>query len=105
MSGLVSNLWTFLGLTVVLAGAGAFVSGRAIAHGWRSPAQAVAYMVPLAVAARFLHYALFEETTGFAQAALAFALLSACALAGYFLARRRQMAAQYPWLMRRARGA
>lgn len=100
MTDLVPNLWTFLGLTLVLGGAGAFVSGRAVARGWRSPLQAVFYAAPLAAAVRFLHYALFEETTDLAQAVLAFALICGFALAGYRLARRRQMTRQYPWLER-----
>ena len=98
MTALVPSLWTFVGLTLVLGGAGAFVSGRAVAGGWRSPLMAAFYAVPLAAAARFLHSALFDEPTDAAQALLAFALLAAFALAGYFLARRRQMARQYPWL-------
>lgn len=98
MSDLVPNIWTFLGLTIVLGGAGAFVAGRAVARDWRGPALALAYMVPLAVAARFLHYALFEETTTLAQALLAYAALAGAALIGHALARRRQMARQYPWL-------
>lgn len=100
MTELVPNLWTFVGLTLVIGGAAAFVSGRAVARGWRSPLQAVFYAAPLAGAVRFLHYALFEETTDLAQALLAFALACGFALAGYRHARRGQMARQYPWLGR-----
>jgi hypothetical protein len=97
-AALVPNLWTFLALTLALGGAGAFVTGRAMAQTWRSQWLGVAYMVPLGGAVRFLHYALFEEPTHVAQAALCFVLLAAAALAGFALARRSQMARQYPWI-------
>ena len=50
----------FVGLTLGLAGAGAFVTGRAIANAWRSPVQNVAACLGLALTARFVDYALFE---------------------------------------------
>jgi hypothetical protein len=89
---------TFVALTLVLGGAGAFVTGRTMAQTWRGKWKAVAYMVPLAAAVRFLHFALFEEPTDLLQAALAFVFLALFALAGFIMARRRQMALQYPWL-------
>ncbi len=98
MTDLIPNVWTFLALTLVLGGAGAFVTGRAMAQTWRERWKAVAYMVPLAAAVRFLHYALFDEPSDIAHALPTFALLTAFALAGFALARRRQMAQQYPWL-------
>ena len=98
MSALVPNIWTFLALTLVIGGAGAFVTGRAMAQTWRGRWKAVAYMIPLAAGVRFLHYALFEEATAPAQAAICFVLLALLALAGFALARTGQMATQYPWL-------
>lgn len=98
MTALVPNIWTFMALTLVIGGAGAFVTGRAMAQTWRERWKAVAYMVPLAAAVRFLHYALFDEQSDLAHALPTFALLTAFALAGFTLARRRQMQAQYPWL-------
>jgi hypothetical protein len=97
MNALIPALGPFIGL-LFLAGAGAYVSGRAMALTWRPLWLAVFYMLPLAGAARFLHYALFEEQTDIAQYALAFALLSAIATAGFFIARRAQMKRQYPWI-------
>ena len=98
MSALVPNPWTFLALTLILAGAGAFVTGRTMALTWRSRWKAAAYMVPLAAAVRFLHFALFQEPTGIAQAVLALAILAVYALTGFSLARKEQMRKQYPWL-------
>ena len=98
MNDLVPNLWTALGLTILLGGAGAFMAGRAAARAWRAPGLAAVYVLPLAAAARFLHYALYGESTSALQGALTAAYLAAVALTGYFVTRRRQMAEQYPWL-------
>lgn len=98
MSDLVPNVWTFLALTLIIGGAGAFVTGRAMAQTWRERWKAVAYMVPLSAAVRFLHYALFDEPSDLAHAAPTFILLTAFSLAGFAYARRRQMRDQYPWM-------
>ena len=98
MSDLIPNIWTFLVLTLVLGGAGAFVTGRAMAQTWRERWKAAAYMIPLSGAVRFLHYALFDEPSDLAHALPTFVLLTAFALTGFAHARSRQMRAQYPWL-------
>lgn len=98
MTPIVPDPWTFLALTLILGGAGAFVAGRAMALSWRSRALAVGYMIPMAAGVRFLHYALFQEPTGAAQALVCFAILAAFVMVGFELARRRQMRVQYPWL-------
>ncbi|MCC0002192.1 MAG: hypothetical protein H6871_04000 [Methylobacteriaceae bacterium] len=98
MSDLIPNVWTFLALTLIIGGAGAFVTGRTMAQTWRERWKAIAYMVPLAGAVRFLHYALFDEPSDFAHAAPTFILLTGFALAGFAYARRRQLQDQYPWL-------
>ena len=95
---LLPNIWTFLALTLVLGGAGAFVTGRTMAQTWRSQWLGVAYMLPLGFAARFLHYALFQEPTNFPQALLCFVVLALAALGGFAVARRNQMRRQYPWV-------
>ena len=54
--------WVFLFLTLILGGGLAFATGRAMAQTWRPISQIPAGMAPLALAVRFLHFALFEET-------------------------------------------
>src|SRR3954447_11977020 len=74
------NLWTFLLLTCVIGGAAAYATGRAIALTWRPFWQALAYMIPLTAAVRFLHYALFgEDILAAGPAFLAFLFLLAVA--------------------------
>lgn len=88
----------FVGLTLGLAGAGAFVTGRAIANAWRSPVQIVAACLGLALTARFVDYALFEVPLTWGRLVLDYAILLALGLVGHHLTRRRQMREQYPWL-------
>jgi hypothetical protein len=97
------NLWTFLLLTCVIGGAAAFATGRAIALTWRPFWQALAYMIPLTAAVRFLHYALFgEDILAIGPALLAFAILLALAAIGFRLRQAAQMVRQYPFLFRTA---
>jgi hypothetical protein len=92
------NLWTFLLLTCLLGGAAAFATGRAIALTWRPFWQALAYMIPLTAAVRFLHYALFgEDILAVWPAPLAFVILLAVAAVAFRLIEARQMARQYPF--------
>ena len=91
--------WVFICLTLVLGGGLAFATGRALAQGWRPVLQLVAGMVPLAVAVRFLHFALFDETLLSAHYYLVtFVILLLLAGAGYRAMRAAQMARQYSWL-------
>ena len=93
----------FVILTVVLGGGAAYLSGRALALKWRPIWQLVVYMVLLAGAVRFLHYALFEEVLLSMQYYLAaYVVLLGMALLGYRLTRVTQMVTQYYWLYERA---
>ena len=52
--------WIFLIMTVIIGGGAAFLAGRGLAGKWRPMWMAVAYMIPLGLALRFFHYALFD---------------------------------------------
>jgi hypothetical protein len=94
----IPNLWTFLLLTCVLGGAAAFATGRAIALTWRPFWQALAYMLPLTAAVRFLHYALFDEDIlAIGPALLALIILAAVAALAFRFRQVRQMTSQYPF--------
>lgn len=90
----------FLGITLAIAGSAAFISGRAIANGWRPPLQIVAAASGLALAARFIDYALFWVPMSWERLAADFVLLLALGFLGHRLTRARQMREQYPWLQR-----
>jgi hypothetical protein len=92
------GLFTFILITLVLGGAGAWATGRAIAKNWRPLATLVPYMVFLTAAVRFLHYALYGEPL-LSPALFISALIWMIAVAalGYRAMRATQMATQYSW--------
>ena len=53
--------FTFILITLVLGGAGAWATGRAVAKTWRPLAMLAPYMIFLTAGVRFLHYALYAE--------------------------------------------
>ena len=66
----------FILVSVIMGGGGAWLAGRAIAATWRPWWQIAVYMLILAAAVRFIHFALFEGT-------LLFFLLAADVLVNY----------------------
>jgi hypothetical protein len=97
------SFWHFLFMTLIIAGGAAFLAGRALASKWRPEWMAIAYMVPLAAALRFFHYALFNGTLLSLHYFLVdFVILVAATMLGYRLMRAEQMTSQYPWLYERA---
>ena len=93
----------FLGVTVVLMGGAGYLTGQALARGWRPVWQVVGYGVLPGFADRFLTFALFDGTlitpAGYA---IDSAVIVALALVGYRTTLAAKMVAQYPWLYRRA---
>jgi hypothetical protein len=97
-----NGLWVFLLVTVTIGGAGAFLSGRAIAQTWRPFWHLPLYMLAIAIAVRFFHYALFDEVLlSLRNFIVDFAVVLAAATLGYRLVRASQMARQYHWLLQR----
>jgi hypothetical protein len=80
----------------------AILMGRALARAWRPARHALPYGVLLALADRFLIYALFE---GDIRSASGFVIdlycILLCALVAYRLTLAAQMVRQYPWLYER----
>jgi branched-chain amino acid transport system ATP-binding protein len=92
----------FFGLTVVLFGLAAAASGRALAEGWRPAWQMIPITLLLAVADRFLHFALFEAPLASLGGMLSAAAVLGLIMSGaFFYARARKMVRQYPWLYKR----
>jgi uncharacterized protein DUF6867 len=93
----------FLFMTVIIGGGAAFQAGRSLAAKWRPIWMPVAYMIPLGLALRFFHYALFGgNLLSLHYFITDTAVLIAAALLGYRLMRVNQMVNQYPWLYVRA---
>ena len=91
--------WNFIIVTLLLGGAAAFASGRALAETWRPLWQLPLYMVPLGAGVRFVQYAVFKSPLlSGGRYLIDLAVLGTLAAAGYILTRREQMARQYGWL-------
>jgi len=85
-------------IILLLGGAAAVASGRAIAKTWRPFWHVPAYMILLAAVTRFCHYALFERPLLDLQGYLVdLIVLVAAGGLGFQLLRRRQMMTQYAW--------
>jgi hypothetical protein len=91
--------WYFLLVTVVMGGLAAYATGSAIAATWRPRWQLLVYGVLIATAARFIHYALFEEPFVAPRSFLVdLVVLIAAAVVGFRITRQRQMLELYAWL-------
>ncbi len=91
-----NGLWIFLLVTVVLGACTAYVSGKAIAGTWRPMWHSIGYALIIALAVRFIHYALFDEVLLSARNyVIDCGVLIAATLAGFRITRRNQMAQQY----------
>ncbi|HEX2448076.1 MAG TPA: hypothetical protein VHK26_07810 [Methyloceanibacter sp.] len=94
--------WVFLVLTVIIGGAGAFLSGRSLARSWKPFGRIFLYMALLAAAVRFFHYALFDgNLLSLYYYLVTYIVLLAAASLGYRMMRTTQMVTQYRWLYER----
>lgn len=99
------TFWEFLFVTVILAGAAAYMTGRALAKVWVGMPHLIAYMVLLAAATRFIHFALFSGTLLSPYYYLVdLVVLLAIATFGFRVTRSKQAARQYGFLGRAQAG-
>jgi hypothetical protein len=97
------SLGIFLLVTVALGGGAAWLTGRANALNWRPRWQLVLFMLILAAAVRFMHFALFDSTL----LSLHYYLVDAAVclvfgLLGFRVMRATQMVTRYGWLNMRS---
>jgi hypothetical protein len=97
------SLGVFLLVTVFLGGGAAFLAGRAVGATWRPWWYIAPYMAVLALAVRFLHYALFDSSFLSVRYYVAdYAVCLSFALLGFRLMRVEQMVTRYGWMHERA---
>ncbi len=97
------TFWEFLLVTVVLAGGAAYLTGRAVARTWLTDRNLIIYMVLLAAATRFIHFALFQGTLLSPYYYLVdLVVLIAIAMLGKRVTRSKQMARQYSFIYDRS---
>jgi Domain of unknown function (DUF6867) len=98
-----NSFGVFIGLTVVIAGGAAIMTGRALADGWKPAWQVLLACVGLDLANRFLSYALFGgELLSLSGFLIDFVVITALALLAYRITAVRKMVSQYPWRYERA---
>ena len=97
------SLGVFVVVTVFLGGGAAFLAGRAVGATWRPWWYIAPYMAVLALAVRFLHYALFDSSFLSVRYYVAdYAVCLSFALLGFRLMRVEQMVTRYGWMHERA---
>ena len=93
----------FLLVTIALGGGAAYLSGRAIASTWRPWWHVTLYMFVLALAVRFMHFALFDSKfLSLHYYLVDYAVCLAFGLLGFHLMRVTQMVTRYGWINERA---
>ena len=105
------TFWEFLFVTVILGGGGAWMVGRSTALTWSGWGLLAFYIVLLALAVRFIHFALFNGSfllpfstfgTGLYYGIIDYIVLFAIAAAGRVVVRNQQMSRQYGFLHRQS---
>lgn len=93
----------FVGLTLIVFGGCAWLTGQSLGEGWKPPAMVAGYSLLMGLGDRFLVFGLFGGTLlspyGFVLHTL---VIAAIAYVSYRMALARRMVSQYPWLYERA---
>lgn len=98
-----TSFGAFLVLTVLLGGGGAWMTGRAIARGWKPIGILFFYMALLTCGIRFLQFALFHGTLlSVHYWIVTYIIYLIASLAGWRYTRTLQMTTQYSWLYERS---
>lgn len=99
----VPNILVTIGVTVILLGFAALMTGHALAATWRPYWHAIPYCLLLAFGDRFLVWGLFGgDGLSVSGYVIDWIYLLAVASAAYRATRARQMVQQYPWLYERS---
>ncbi len=91
-----------IGVTIILMGFCAVMTGQAVANTWRPMGHLVPYSILLGLTSRFLGYALFGgellSLSGFIFDTI---ILFTIAMTSFRIVRVNKMLSQYPWLYER----
>ena len=98
-----ASLPVFIGLTLVVFGGGAFLTGQTLAQGWKPQWMVPVYALLLGIGDRFLVFALFGgELLSVYGFVLHTVILGVIAWGAYRMSLARRMVRQYPWLYERS---
>ncbi|RLA36665.1 MAG: hypothetical protein DRR03_03620 [Gammaproteobacteria bacterium] len=97
-----TSLNVFIGLTVVIVGFIAWVTGRALAITWKPAWHVAIYCLLLGLADRFLTFGLFQgELLSLSGYLIDTTVLVTIALVSFRFNRISALVKQYPWIYRR----
>ena len=97
------SLGVFFLVTVVMGGGAAWLAGRSIAASWRPWWHVALYMLLLALAVRFIHFALFNsKLLSLHYYLVDYAVCLTSGLLAFRAMRVRQMVTNYRWINERA---
>jgi hypothetical protein len=97
------SLGVFFLVSVLMGGSAAWLAGRAIASTWRLWWHVALYMLPLALAVRFIHFALFDSKfLSLHYYLVDYAVCLVFGLLGFRVRRVAQMVTRYSWINERA---
>ncbi len=98
-----SSILVYLGLTCLLMGFSAWMTGAAVAGTWRPLWQVITYCLLLGFADRFLVFSLFAgQLLSLSGYMIDTATLLVIGLAAFRMRTARLMTQQYPWLYKRS---
>ncbi len=93
------SILVFIFVTLILGGAGAWMTGRACAHTWRRYLPLVVYLVILSFGVRFIHFSMFGGTLlSLHYWLIDLAVLLVIGTFAYRFTLAGQMVSQYYWL-------
>jgi hypothetical protein len=93
----------FIGITVVLMGFVAYMTGQGLANSWKPVWHLLVYCILLGFGSRFLIFGLFEgQLLSLSGYLIDIAVLAVIMLFAYRATQARKMVSQYPWLYERA---
>lgn len=93
------SVWVFVLVTLVLGGAGAWMTGRACASTWRPSWVVALYLAVTAAGVHFIHSTLFGATfLSLHYYGVTLVVIEIIGLIGFQRTRVRQMVRKYGWL-------
>jgi site-specific recombinase len=93
-----TSLGVFIGLTVIITGGAAILTGKALAENWKPAWQVALACLGLALANRFLVYALFGgELLSLSGFLAGYVVITVMALAVHRITKVHRAVSQYPW--------
>jgi len=94
-----TSIGVYIGVVIIIMGFCAYMTGQAMANGWKPLWQVLVYCLLLGLASRFLVFALYDgELLSLSGYLIDVGVLMLIAVFAFRITRSRRMVSQYPWL-------